>query len=62
MDNELTDIINKDKDQHNDAIGNDPRLDSSFNLSKGNKEHLPVVTVSLRGGKKHRATTIAGRT
>ena len=48
------------KDQRDDVIGNDPKFDSSFNLSSGTKDPLPVVTVSLRGGKKYTATDASG--
>ena len=49
--------------QYNDAIDNEPTLDnSSFNLSRGTRYPLTVVTVSLQGGKKHRATVVAGIT
>ena len=47
MDLVVTDNIRTNKDQRNDAIENDPKFDSSFNLSRGNKEPLPVVIVSL---------------
>ena len=64
--NRLKHIVNnnikKDKDQHNEAIENEPKFDSSFNLSSGTKDPLPVVTVSLRGDKKHIATTVASIT
>ena len=50
------------KDQRDDVIGNDPKFDSSFNLSSGTKDPLPVVTVSLRGDKKNIATTVASIT
>ena len=33
-----------------------------FNLSRGTKDPLQVVTVILLGGKKHIATTVAGLT
>ena len=35
---------------------------SNFNLSSGTSNPLPVVNVSLRGGNKHRATTVDGLT
>ena len=51
------------KDHSNEAINREPTFDtSSFNLSSGTSDPLPVVTVSLQGGKKHRATTVAGIT
>ena len=50
-------------DQYNDVIYNEPTLDnSSFNLSSCTRYPLPVVTVQLGGGKKHRATVVAGIT
>ena len=56
----MTNNIRDYNDQYNDAIDNEPTLDnSSFNLSRGTRYPLPVVTVSLRGGKKHRATLAA---
>ena len=64
--NRLKHIVNnnikKDKDQHNEAIENEPKFDSSFNLSSGTKDPLPVVTVSLRGGDKQKAIEIDGLT
>ena len=56
----MTDKINKNKNQHNDAIENDPEFDYIFSLSSGTKYPLPVVTVSLVGGKKQRATMVSG--
>ena len=52
----------KNKDQCNDAIGYDPNFDNKFSLSSVTNEPLTIVTVSLRGGKNHRATIIAGLT
>ena len=49
------------KDQSNEAINSDPKFDnSSFNLYSGTSDPLPVVTVFLRGGNKHRETIVAG--
>ena len=62
LDKVVTDHINKDKDQHNEAIENDPKFDCSFNLSITTKYPLLVVSVSLLGGKKHGATTVNGLT
>ena len=62
LDHIATDNIKKDKYQHDDAIENEHEFDGSFNLSRGNKYPLPVVTVILRGGKKHRPTTVADLT
>ena len=58
----VTDNIKTNKDHYNDANKTDPDFDNSFNFSNGTKEPLPVVTVSLRGGKKQRAKTVAGIT
>ena len=58
----MNDNIKKNKDQRNDAIENEPNFDNSFNLSSGTRDLLPIVTVSILGGKKHRATTVAGIT
>ena len=62
MDHIVTDNINKNKNKRNYAIENDPKFDNTFNLSSRNKDPLPVVTVSLRGGKKQIATTVASLT
>ena len=59
----VTDNLNNYKYQSNEAIKSYPKFDnSSFNLSRGTSYPLPVITVSLRGGNKHRATTVAGLT
>ena len=50
LDHVVTDTINTNKNQHNDAIENEPRFDNQFNLSSGNNDPLPVVIVSLREG------------
>ena len=61
LDHLLTKNIKDYNDQNNEAIDNEPKLDnSSFNLSSSSRDPLPVVTVSLQGGKKHVATTVAG--
>ena len=63
MDNVVTNNLKTNKYQINEAINNEPTFDTSnFNLSGGTSDPLPVVTVSLRGGKKRRATTVAGLT
>ena len=50
-------------DQYNDAIDNEPTLDdSSFNLSSGTRDPLPVVTVSFQVVKKHIETVVSGLT
>ena len=58
----MTDNIKINKYQRNDAIEDEPNFDNSFNLSRVTKDPRPVVTASLLGGKKLRATTIAGLT
>ena len=59
----MTNNIKYYNNQYNDAIDNYPTLDnSSFNLSSGTRYPLPVLTVSLQGGKKHRATVVANIT
>ena len=50
------------KDQRNDAIEHEPNFDKKFNLSNGTKDPPPLVTVSLRGGKKQRETIIYNST
>ena len=63
LDHIVTDNLNNDKDQSNEATNSDPTFDtSSFNSSSGTSDPLPVVTVSLLGGKKHKATTVSGLT
>ena len=54
--------IKKNKNQHNDSIEYEPKFDNKFSLSSGTKNPIPVVTVSLRGGKKQMATIISGLT
>ena len=39
---------------------NEPIFDNIFNLSSRTKDPLPLVTISLREEKKHRATNVAG--
>ena len=56
----VTNHIKKNNDQNNNAIGIDTAFDNMFNLFSRTKYPLPVVTVSLQGAKKHRATTVAG--
>ena len=59
----MTNNIKDYNDQYNDAIDNEPTLDDDgFNLSIGTRDPLTVVTVSIRGGKKHRETVVAGLT
>ena len=53
---------NKNKDQTNDAIEYEQNFDCTFILSSGTKDPLPVITVSLRGGKKYRSTIITSLT
>ena len=58
LDHVVTNNI-KNKYQCNDAIEYEPKYDNKSSLSSGTKDPLTVVTVSLRGGKKHRETIIA---
>ena len=44
LDRVVTNNINKDKNQHNDAIGYELRFDNKFSLSSGTKYTLRVVT------------------
>ena len=61
LDHVVTYNIKKNKDKLNYSIYNDPAFDTnSSNLSRGTRYPLPVVTVTLRGGKKRRATAVAG--
>ena len=57
----VTDNLNNYNNQVNESINSDPTFDnSSFNLSSVTSDPLPVVTVSLRGGKKHRENIVPG--
>ena len=59
----VTDNIKTNKYQLNEAIYNDLTFDTNiFNSSSGTRDPLPVVTVTLGGGKKHRVTTADGLT
>ena len=61
MDYLVTKNLNHYKYQGNEDINSEHTFDtSSFNLSSGTSNTLPVVTVSLRGRNKHRAATVAG--
>ena len=63
LDHIVTENLKNNKYQINEAINSDPKFDTSnFNLSSGTSNPLLVVTVSIRGGNKHRATTVAGLT
>ena len=63
LDHVLTKNSKNNKGQSNKAIKSEPKFDrSKFNLSSGTSKPLPVVTVSLRGGEKHRATNVSGIT
>ena len=45
----------KNKNQFNDAIDYEPKFDNKFSLPSGlHMNPLPIVTFSLRGGKKTR--------
>ena len=58
----VTDNIKTNKNQSKDAIENEPKVDKRFSLSIRTKYRLPVVTVTLQGGKKQRATSVSGIT
>ena len=59
----MTNNLNTNKDQSNEAMNNDPTFDTNtFNLSSLNSNPLLVVTVSLQVGNKHRATIVSGLT
>ena len=61
--NVVTDNLKSYRDQSNEAINSDPEFDNSrFNLYSGTSNPLLVVTVSLKGGKKHRSTAVSGLT
>ena len=63
LDKVVTNNSRTTKYQINESIKNEPIFDTnSFNLSRGTSDHLPLLTVPLRGGKKHIATNIAGLT
>ena len=53
LDHAVTNNINN-KYKCNDAIEYDSKYDNIFSLSSGTNDPLSVVTVRLRGGKKHR--------
>ena len=56
----VTNNIKDYNNQYNDSIDNEPTLDnSSFNLSSGTRYPLPVVTVYLQVGNKHKANVVA---
>ena len=60
LDHIVTNNLKTNEFQLNEAINNMPTFyTNSFNLSSGNIDLLPVVNVSLQGGKKHRAKTAA---
>ena len=56
----MTDNIKKNNNQRNDSIENNPKFYNTFILYRSTKYLLPVVTVSLRGGKKQRTTMVTG--
>ena len=59
----MTNNLKINKDQINEAINNETVFGtSSFNLSSGTSNPLPVVNVSLQGRNKHIATTVTGLT
>ena len=58
----LINNIKKNNNQHNDAIENEPKFNNIFSLSIGTKDPLPVVTFSIRGGKKQISSMVDGLT
>ena len=60
--NVLINNIKKNNNQHNDAIENEPKFNNIFSLSIGTKDPLPVVTFSIRGGKKQISSMVDGLT
>ena len=63
MDHVMTNNLMTNKYQLNATINNEPTFDTnSFNLSSSTNDPLTVVTVFLREGKKHGATTADGLT
>ena len=63
LDHVVTNNLNTNKDKSNEAINNELKFDTNnFNLSSGTSNPLPVVTISLQRGNKHRETTTSGRT
>ena len=58
----MIDNIKKNKIQRDDSIEREEKFDNKFSLSSRTKYPLLVVTVSLRGGKKEKATMISGLT
>ena len=65
--NKLDQIVNNNtktnKDQLNDAIYNETTFDTSrFNSSSRTRDPLPVVNITLWGGKKHRSAIVSGLT
>ena len=60
LDHVVTDNIKTSKDKHDEAIYNESTFGIIiFNSSRDTRDLLPVVTVTLLGGKKHRATNVA---
>ena len=55
LDHVLTNNI-KNKSKCDDAIEYEPIIDNKFSFYSGTNDPLTVVTISLRGGKKHRET------
>ena len=62
LDNVLTDNIKTNKNQHKDTIENETKFDNTFILYSGDKDPLPVVTISLQGGRKRIETAVTGIT
>ena len=47
LDHVVTENIDTNKNERNDAIENETKFDNIFNLSSRNKDPLPVVNFSL---------------
>ena len=63
LDHLVTKNFKNNKYRSNDSINSEPAFDiSNFNLSIGTSNPLTLITVSLRGAKKHRVTTVSGLT
>ena len=63
LDHVVTENLKNYQDHSNEAINSDPTFDkSSFNLSSGTNNPLPVVNVYLQGVNTHIETTFYGLT
>ena len=60
LDHVVTNNVMTNKYQLNEAIYNEPKFYTNrFNSYSGTRDPLPVVTFTLRGGKKHGATNVS---